>query len=73
VHFEGIIPPGNYGAGSVMVWGTGTWEAARSDGPSEMLAKGDLKFILHGEKLKGEFALEHMKSRRPGSKLLVPI
>ena len=65
-HFEGIIPPGNYGAGTVMVWDTGTWEPLGN--ASEMLRKGDLKFRLEGEKLKGEFVLAHMRSRRPGSK-----
>ena len=65
-HFEGIIPEGNYGAGTVMVWDTGTWEPLGD--PSEMLKKGDLKFRLHGEKLQGEFVLAHMKARRPGSK-----
>ncbi len=64
--FEGVIPPGNYGAGTVMVWDTGTWEPLGD--PSEMLKKGDLKFRLHGKKLKGEFVLARMRSRRPGSK-----
>ncbi|MGZ4816119.1 MAG: DNA polymerase ligase N-terminal domain-containing protein [Terriglobales bacterium] len=64
--FEGIIPEGNYGAGTVMVWDWGTWEPLGD--PHAMLAKGDLKFRLHGQKLKGEFALVHMKGRRPGSK-----
>src|SRR5438876_11294577 len=65
-HFEGIIPPGNYGAGTVMVWDTGTWEPLGD--AREMLKKGDLKFRLEGEKLKGEFVLARMRSRRPGSK-----
>jgi len=64
--FEGIIPPGNYGAGTVMVWDIGTWEPEGN--ASEMLAKGDLKFRLHGKKLQGGFVLAHMRSRRPGSK-----
>jgi len=64
--FEGTIPPGNYGAGTVMVWDIGTWEAEGN--ASEMLAKGDLKFRLHGKKLQGSFVLAHMRSRRPGSK-----
>src|SRR5271157_4441676 len=64
--FEGIIPAGNYGAGTVMVWDIGTWEAEGS--ASEMLAKGDLKFRLQGKKLKGSFVLARMRSRRPGSK-----
>jgi len=64
--FEGIIPEGNYGAGTVMVWDTGIWEPVGN--ASEMLAKGDLKFELNGKKLKGSFVLAHMKSRRPGTK-----
>lgn len=80
-HFEGIIPPNNYGAGTVMVWDTGTWEPLQEDysdhaksrserekHASAMLANGDLKFRLHGEKLKGDFVLAKMRSRRPGSK-----
>src|SRR5664279_5118963 len=64
--FEGIIPSGNYGAGTVMVWDMGTWEPQGD--AAEMLRKGDLKFRLNGEKLKGDFALVHIKARRPGSK-----
>ncbi len=64
--FEGIIPEGNYGAGTVMVWDVGTWEPLGN--AHEMLAKGDLKFTLKGKKLNGEFVLAHMKARRPGSK-----
>ena len=75
--FEGRIPEGNYGAGTVMVWDRGTWEPAGSEGKSDeeraalaraMLEKGDLKFELHGTKLAGSFVLAKMKSRRPGSK-----
>ena len=64
--FEGTIPAGNYGAGTVMVWDMGTWEPQGN--AAEMLQKGDLKFCLNGQKLKGDFALVHMKSRRPGTK-----
>jgi bifunctional non-homologous end joining protein LigD len=64
--FEGVIPPGNYGAGTVMVWDVGAWEPLGD--ASAMLQKGDLKFRLHGKKLNGEFVLAHMRSRRPGSK-----
>jgi len=64
--FEGIIPAGNYGAGTVMVWDVGTWEP---EGDAHaMLAKGDFKFRLDGEKLKGSFALIHIRSRKPGNK-----
>ncbi|MGA9307032.1 MAG: non-homologous end-joining DNA ligase [Candidatus Sulfotelmatobacter sp.] len=78
--FEGIIPEGNYGAGTVMVWDVGTWQPLSpvavegkyvSGTEAEavaMLAKGDLKFRLDGKKLKGDFALVKMKGRRPGSK-----
>jgi bifunctional non-homologous end joining protein LigD len=78
--FEGAIPEGNYGAGTVMVWDLGTWEPL-SPQPAKgkyvpgteaeaaaMLQKGDLKFRLHGQRLKGDFALIHMRARRPGSK-----
>jgi bifunctional non-homologous end joining protein LigD len=64
--FEGIIPAGNYGAGTVMVWDMGTWEPLGD--ASATLKKGDLKFRLNGKKIKGEFALVHIKSRRPDSK-----
>src|SRR6185369_3642664 len=57
--FEGIIPPANYGAGTVMVWDVGTWEPLGD--PHAMLEKGDLKFRLSGEKLKGEFVLAKMR------------
>jgi len=78
--FEGNIPADNYGAGSVMVWDVGTWQPLSSvpvDGKyataideeaRAMLAKGDLKFRLKGERLNGDFALVKMKGRRPGSK-----
>jgi bifunctional non-homologous end joining protein LigD len=78
--FEGIIPEGNYGAGTVMVWDVGTWEPL-SPQPingkyvpgteveaAAMLQKGDLKIRLHGKRLKGDFALVHIRSRRADSK-----
>src|SRR6185369_10206820 len=62
--FEGVIPEGNYGAGSVIIWDRGTYRhpLARDEHENEQLLlaglkKGDLKFILEGEKLRGEFAL----------------
>lgn len=65
-HFEGIIPPGNYGAGTVQVWDDGTWEPLGD--ANEMYKKGDFKFRLKGKKLNGEFVLARMRSKRPGSK-----
>jgi bifunctional non-homologous end joining protein LigD len=78
--FEGTIPEGNYGAGTVMVWDLGTWEPlspvpvngkfipGTDAEASAMLKKGDFKIRLQGRKLKGDFALVHMRSRRPGTK-----
>jgi bifunctional non-homologous end joining protein LigD len=78
--FEGNIPEGNYGAGTVIVWDVGTWQPLlpeQKDGKylpgtekdaAAMIAKGDLKFRLNGKRLKGDFALVKMKGRRPGSK-----
>jgi bifunctional non-homologous end joining protein LigD len=77
IAFEGRIPEGNYGAGTVMVWDEGTWEPYDSEKMTEaerevharaMLEKGDLKFELHGKKLHGSWVLAKMRSRRPGSK-----
>ncbi len=56
--FEGIIPKGQYGGGTVMVWDQGTW-TAHGD-VDEGLTKGRLKFTLHGTKLKGDWALIRM-------------
>src|SRR5580765_2194226 len=58
-NFEGIIPEGNYGAGTVMVWDTGMYQLLGSD-PIEQLKNGKLHFILNGKKLKGEWALIRM-------------
>src|SRR5688572_3617390 len=53
--FEGVIPQGEYGGGTVMVWDRGTWEPEGDDDPSTAYKKGKLKFTLHGEKLKGSW------------------
>jgi bifunctional non-homologous end joining protein LigD len=55
-NFEGIIPEGEYGGGTVMVWDHGTWTPESPDADAA-LAKGDLKFTLHGAKLKGSWVL----------------
>jgi bifunctional non-homologous end joining protein LigD len=54
--FEGVIPEGEYGGGTVMVWDEGTWTPESPD-VNAALAKGDLKFSLHGKKLKGSWVL----------------
>jgi len=69
--FEGTIPAGEYGAGSVMVWDRGTYEWLTAKSPAEQWAAGDLKFRLHGEKLLGEFALVRMKNRGKGNEWLL--
>src|SRR5579885_2229684 len=69
--FEGNIPAGNYGAGSVMLWDRGTFELLGDLPAADQLAKGDLKFRLHGEKLNGDFAIVHMKGRGKGNDWLL--
>lgn len=78
--FEGIIPPGNYGAGTVMVWDEGTYEplsdtnGSKTAQDKELLKewkKGTLKFRLNGKKLKGEFALVKTHGRGENSWLLI--
>ena len=63
--FEGTIPQGQYGGGTVQLWDRGTWE---SDDPDERFKKGDLKFILHGDKLQGGWVLVRMRHDRSGGK-----
>ena len=58
--FEGIIPAGQYGGGTVMVWDHGTWEPEGNVDPSDQWRGGRLKFTLHGKKLKGSWALIRM-------------
>jgi bifunctional non-homologous end joining protein LigD len=61
--FEGVIPEGEYGGGTVMIWDRGTWEPEVPD-VGKALAKGDLKFTLRGRKLKGSWALVRMRDRQ---------
>ena len=69
--FEGIIPEGNYGAGSVMLWDRGTYELLGDASAEEQLARGDFKFRLHGEKITGEFAIVRMKRGKGNEWLLL--
>jgi bifunctional non-homologous end joining protein LigD len=61
--FEGTIPEGNYGAGTVMVWDNGTYEAEGGVPAAEQFSKGEIKFTLHGKKLRGSFALVNTGKR----------
>lgn len=61
--FEGVIPEGEYGAGTVMIWDYGTWEPEVED-VDRALAKGDLKFTLHGKKLSGSWVLVRTRQRQ---------
>ena len=79
-NFEGIIPAGNYGAGTVMIWDEGTYEpleetndtkAAQQKVLLRELRDGSLKFRLNGKKLKGEFALVRTEGRGENSWLLI--
>jgi bifunctional non-homologous end joining protein LigD len=61
--FEGVIPEGEYGAGTVMIWDRGSWEPEVED-VDRALAKGDLKFRLRGQKLGGSWVLVRMRGRQ---------
>ncbi|HVW84102.1 MAG TPA: DNA polymerase ligase N-terminal domain-containing protein [Bryobacteraceae bacterium] len=69
--FEGNIPKGQYGGGSVMLWDRGTFELIGEEDGMAQIARGDLKFRLHGEKLSGTWALVHMKNRGKGNEWLI--
>jgi len=83
--FEGTIPEGEYGAGAVMLWDTGWWEpdtswskefarqvaAGGAPDAAGKLAGGELKFLLHGTKLKGSWVLVQMKGRGAKNWLLL--
>lgn len=74
--FEGVIPKGNYGAGNVIIWDEGWYEPrSESSNPQETLRKaysdGHITFVMHGKKLKGEFALIKMPKQGDDNWLLV--
>jgi bifunctional non-homologous end joining protein LigD len=79
-NFEGIIPAGNYGGGTVIVWDEGTYEPMDAEGLSrkeqeklllKQLYSGNLKIRMHGKKIKGDYALFQMKARGERSWILV--
>ena len=66
--FEGTIPEGQYGGGTVQVWDRGYWEYNGQGTPEEALRKGELKFTLYGERLKGSWVLVRMRNDKFKSK-----
>ncbi|WOJ88291.1 DNA ligase D [Methylocapsa polymorpha] len=62
--FEGAIPKGQYGGGTVQLWDRGYWEPEDTKSPEEALARGELKFLLYGERLRGSWVLVRMKHDR---------
>jgi bifunctional non-homologous end joining protein LigD len=67
--FEGVIPEGEYGAGAVVLWDRGTWTPTAD--PRLALERGELKFHLQGEKLRGKWALVRIKGDDPKTWLLI--
>jgi bifunctional non-homologous end joining protein LigD len=64
--FEGTIPEGQYGGGTVLLWDRGTWEP--DEDPVEMYRRGRIKFRLHGKKLSGAWMLLKMRAWKEGAK-----
>jgi bifunctional non-homologous end joining protein LigD len=65
--FEGTIPKGEYGGGTVMLWDRGTWTPAPGKDPRKTLEEGHLHFTLEGERMKGEWVMFRLK-KRPGER-----
>ena len=70
-NFEGNIPKGEYGGGSVMLWDRGIYELLGDATAMAQIERGDFKFRLHGDKLRGEFALVKMHNRGKGNEWLI--
>ncbi len=66
--FEGTIPAGEYGGGTVQLWDRGYWRPEGSKTPQEALRGGDLKFTLEGKRLKGSWVLVRLRNDRSGGK-----
>src|SRR6516164_1414666 len=67
LHFEGVIPSGEYGGGDVIVWDTGTWEPHATDDPAASVAAGELHADVDGRKLRGRLVLVRRGDGRGGS------
>jgi bifunctional non-homologous end joining protein LigD len=65
--FEGVIPKGEYGGGTVMLWDKGRWDPEPGKDPSKTIEEGHLHFTLEGERMKGEWVMFRLKPR-PGER-----
>ena len=70
-NFEGNIPEGSYGAGEVMVWDRGTFQLEGKGDGLQQLGKGEIKFSLNGEKLRGSFVIVKLKNSQKGNEWLM--
>jgi bifunctional non-homologous end joining protein LigD len=70
-NFEGNIPEGSYGAGTVMVWDRGTFQVEGKGDAVKQLERGEIKFALNGEKLRGSFVIVKLKNSEKGNEWLM--
>jgi bifunctional non-homologous end joining protein LigD len=70
-NFEGNIPEGSYGAGTVMVWDRGTFQVEGKDNAAKQVDHGEIKFALNGEKLRGSFVIVKLKHSEKGNEWLM--
>ena len=64
--FEGVIPKGEYGAGTMLIWDTGSYEVLKADGLSDAIAGGEVKVVLRGRRLRGEWHLVRTRAGQTG-------
>jgi bifunctional non-homologous end joining protein LigD len=70
-NFEGNIPEGSYGAGTVMVWDRGTFQVEGKEDAAKQIERGEIKFGLNGEKLRGSFVIVKLKNSEKGNEWLM--
>jgi bifunctional non-homologous end joining protein LigD len=63
-NFEGVIPEGEYGGGTVMIWDEGVWAPLEDVDPAKAIKSGEMRFVLDGKKLKGGFTLVRTGDRK---------
>ena len=72
-HFEGIIPAGQYGGGTVLIWDKGSYHSSKNSSLTEDYKKGHLVITLKGKKLKGDFVLQRIKDGEKPQWLLIKL